>query len=51
MHGYATPVRNQEEQGDKTCRKVAQLAYIEGKEIKETTEFCRIGNTGRWVPS
>ena len=51
VHGYATPVRNQEKQGDKTCHKVAQVAYIEGKEIKETTEFCRIGNTGRWVPS
>ncbi|MBT4486859.1 MAG: hypothetical protein HOM58_17940 [Rhodospirillaceae bacterium] len=49
VHGYATPVNNQIERAGKTCRTVTQVAYIEGREIEETTEYCRVGSSGRWV--
>ncbi len=51
VRGYATPVTAEMEKGEKTCRTVTQVAYIEGQEIEETTEFCRVGSTGRWLPA
>lgn len=49
VNGYATPVTDVAESEGRTCRTVRQVAIINGEEIEETTEFCRVGNTGRWV--
>ena len=51
VHGFATPTTNDTNEEGNSCRTVRQVAFINGEEMEETTEFCRVGDTGRWVSS
>tara|TARA_A100001037_G_C14910793_1_gene527119 strand:- start:185 stop:649 length:465 start_codon:yes stop_codon:yes gene_type:complete len=51
VHGFSKPTSGYESKGDQTCRTVRQVVVINGKEEGVTTEFCKIGDTGRWVAS
>ena len=51
IHGTATPIKSSENSDGKECRTVRQVAFINGKEIEETTKFCRIDGSGRWAPT
>ena len=51
IHGTATPVETSENSNGKECRTVRQVAFINGKEVEETTKFCRIDDSGTWAPA